>query len=120
MFGKLGNMMSLMGNMNKIAKEYKNTMAQLKEQKVQASVGGDQVTVTANGVGEIVGIKISPDLVKTGDAGIIEEMVISGVNAAVEKAKGLAQQQMGQLAEILPLDQLKGLLGNISPEDLGK
>jgi nucleoid-associated protein EbfC len=123
MFGNLGNLMGLMGNMNKLAKEYKTTMANLKEQKVQASVGADQVTATANGLGEIIEIKISPDLVKEGDAGVIEEFVLSAVNSAAEKAKELATQQMGQLAEILPVGQLKGLqglLGNLPLGDLGK
>ncbi len=116
MFGNLGNLMGMMGNLNKLAKEYKNIMAQLKDKTVEGSAGGDQVVATANGLGEIVGIKISPDLVKGGDAGVIEEMVISAVNAAVEKAKGLAQEQMGQLAEIMPMGQLKGLLGNLIPD----
>jgi len=116
MFCNLGNLMGMMGNLNKLAKEYKNIMAQLKDKTVEGSAGGDQVVATANGLGEIVGIKISPDLVKGGDAGVIEEMVISAVNAAVEKAKGLAQEQMGQLAEIMPMGQLKGLLGNLIPD----
>jgi len=116
MFGNLGNLMGMMGNLNKLAKEYKNIMAQLKDKTVEGSAGGDQVVATANGLGEIVGIKISPDLVKGGDAGVIEEMVISAVNAAVEKAKGLAQEQMGQLAEIMPMGQLKGLQGNLIPD----
>ncbi len=116
MFGNLGNMMSLIGNMNKIAKEYKNSMNQLKDKTVQGSAGGDQVVVTANGVGEIVQIKISPDLVKGGDAGVIEEFVLAAVNDAVEKARQLAQEQMGQLSNMLPMDQLKGLLGGLDKE----
>jgi len=116
MFGNLGNLMGMMGNINKLAKEYKNIMAELKNKTVEGSAGGDQVIATANGLGEIVGIKISPDLVKSGDTGIIEEMVISAVNAAVEKSKELVQGQMGQLAEIMPIGQLKGLLGNFMNE----
>jgi len=119
MFGNLGNLMSLMGNFGKIVKEYKANMAQLKDKTVEGSAGGDQVVATANGLGELVGIKIAPDLIAGGDAGVIEEMVLAAVNSAVEKAKELAQQQMGQLTEGLPLDQLKGLLGNL-PGDLGK
>jgi nucleoid-associated protein EbfC len=107
MFGNLGNLMSMLGNMNKIAKEYKTIMAQLKDKRVEGSAGGDQVVAAANGMGEIVGI-------------MIEELVLSAVHAAVEKARETARQQMGQLANIMPLDQIKGLLGNLSPEDLGK
>jgi DNA-binding YbaB/EbfC family protein len=104
-------MMKMMGDFNKIAKEYKTIMSDLKEKTVQGSVGGDQVVATANGLGELVEIKIAPDLIKEGDAAVIEEMVLSAVNAAVEKSRELAQQQMGQIAEMLPMSQLKGLMG---------
>jgi DNA-binding YbaB/EbfC family protein len=122
MFGNIGNigkLMGMMGNMNKMMTEYKAAMARLKDLTVQGSAGGDQVTVTANGLSEIVGIKIAPDLVQAGDAGIIEEMTLAAINSALAKAKELMQQQMGQLGEILPMDQIKGLLGGL-PGDLGK
>jgi DNA-binding YbaB/EbfC family protein len=113
MFGSLGNMMSLIGNMNKIAKEYKDKMEQLKGKTVQASAGADQVIVTANGLGEITQIKIAQELASGGDAGMIEELTLSAVNNAVEKAKELMQQEMGALKELLPMDQLQGLLGKL-------
>ena len=110
MFGNLGNMMSLMGNMSRITKEYKTIMAQLKDKTVVGSSGGEQVQVTINGVGEILQIKIDPELVKAGDAGLIEELVLSAVNTAIEKSRELVQKEMGSLSELLPMDQLKGLL----------
>ncbi len=117
MFGSMGNMMSMLGNLNKITREYKANMEKLKDEKVQASVGGDQVVATTNGLGELIEIKISPDLVKDGDEGIIEELVIAAVNSASEKSKNLAQQQMGQIAQMLPMGQLKDMLGNMPDSD---
>jgi len=113
MFGSLGNMMSLIGNMNKIAKEYKEKMEKLKDKTVQASAGADQVIVTANGLGEITEIKIAPELVRSGDVGMIEELTLSAVNGAMEKAKELMQDEMGALKDLLPMDQLQGLLGKL-------
>lgn len=118
MFGSMGNIMGMLGNLNKITKEYKANMEKLKDEKVQASVGGDQVVATTNGLGELIEIKISPDLVKDGDAGIIEELVISAVNSAAEKSKELAQKNMGQIAEMLPMGQLKDMLGNMPDLDV--
>jgi DNA-binding YbaB/EbfC family protein len=110
MFGNLGNMMSLMGNMSKITKEYKSIMAGLKDKTVVGSAGGEQVQVTVNGTGDIIQIKIDPELVKTGDTGLIEELTLAAVNAGVAKSRELIQKEMGQLSELLPMDQLKGLL----------
>jgi hypothetical protein len=106
-------MMGMLGNMKKMAAEYQSVMATLKEKTVEASAGGEQVVVTANGIGEIIQIKIAPELVTAGDAGMIEELTLAAVNAAADKARDLMQQEMGQLSEMLPMDQLKGLLGKL-------
>ena len=118
MFGSLGDMMGLIGNLNKITKEYKKQMEELKDKTVKSSVGGDQVQATANGVGEIVDIKISPELVKEGDVEMIEDLVLSAVNSAIEKSRELAQEQMGQIAEMLPMGNLKNLLGSMPDIDI--
>ncbi len=112
MFGSLGDMMGLLGNLNKITKEYKKQMEELKEKTVTASVGGEQVQVVANGLGEITDIKISPELVEDGDVEMIEDLVLSGVNSAIEKSRGIAQEQMGQLADMLPAS-MKNLIGSM-------
>ncbi len=112
MFGSLGDMMGLFGNLNKITKEYKKQMDDLKEKTVTATVGGEQVQVTANGLGEITDIKISPELVKEGDVELIEDLVLAGVNSAIEKSRELAQEQMGQLADMLPAS-MKNLIGSM-------
>ncbi len=112
MFGSLGDMMGLIGNLGKITKEYKKQMEELKSKTVTSSVGGDQVQAKANGLGELTDIKISEELVKEGDVEMIEDLVLSAVNSAIEKSRELAQQQMGQLADMLPAG-MKNLMGSL-------
>jgi DNA-binding YbaB/EbfC family protein len=74
----------------------------LGERTVDASVGGGMVTVVANGRQEVVSIKIEQQVVddlKSGelDASMLEDLVASGVNAALAKARELVQQEMSKL-----------------------
>jgi DNA-binding protein YbaB len=60
------------------------------------------VTVVANGRQEVVSIKIEQQVVddlKSGelDASMLEDLVASGVNAALAKARELVQQEMSKL-----------------------
>jgi len=113
MLGSLGDMMSLFGNLSKLSKEYQSMVGQLKEQRVEAFAGGEMVKAVTNGLGELVDIKISEELASSGDREMLEDLVKSAVASAVEKSRNLAQERMGKLAEILPLGQLKGLLGQL-------
>ena len=69
--------------------------AELANERVEASVGGGMVTVTASGSGEIVGIKISPEAIDPGDPETLEDLVLAGVNEALRNAQELAQSKLG-------------------------
>jgi len=110
-FGDMMSMMGGLGNLGKLAKQYKSIMEELKSETVQAGSGGDMVVATADGLGELVDLKINPQLVKDGDVEMLEDLVKSAVTAVVTKSKDAMQQKLGGLAGGLPLDKLKGLLG---------
>lgn len=112
MFSSLGDMMSMMGNLSKLTKQYKSMMEELKTVTVDARSGDGMVLATANGLGELMDIKIDPKLLADGDAEALEDLVTSAVIAVTAKARDLMQEKMGPLTGGLPMDQLKGLLGN--------
>ena len=71
--------------------------AALAEKTVEVSVGGEKVTVVANGLGDIVSIKIAKEVVDPEDTELLEDLILSGVKQAIEKGKSLAQSEMGRL-----------------------
>ena len=77
---------------------------ELANERVEASVGGGMVTVTASGGGEIVGVKISPEAIDPDDPETLEDLVLAGVNEALRNAQDLAQSKLGGVA-----GDLKGL-----------
>jgi DNA-binding YbaB/EbfC family protein len=73
------------------------TQAELAEKTIEASVGGGKVKVVANGAGDVVSIKIDPQVVDPTDVEMLEDLVLSGVQQAIEDAKKMASGEMGKL-----------------------
>lgn len=89
-------------DMNKMlqqAQQMQAAMAKAQEElaneRVEASVGGGMVTVTATGAGEIVAIRISPEAIDPDDPETLEDLVLAGVNQALRNAQDLMQSKMG-------------------------
>ncbi len=71
--------------------------AELADRTVESSVGGGKVTVVANGAGDVLSIKIDPQVVDPTDVEMLEDLVLSGVKQAIEDAKKMAGDEMGKL-----------------------
>ena len=69
----------------------------LGKKTVTATAGGGKVTVTANGAGDVLSIKISPDVVDPQDVEMLEELILTGVRKAIEEGRSVAQSEMGKL-----------------------
>jgi DNA-binding YbaB/EbfC family protein len=89
--------MNIQKMMKQAAKMQEQLTATLAEKTVQVSVGGEKVTVVANGLGDVISIKIAKEVVDPEDTEILEDLILSGVKQAIEKGKGLTQGEMGQL-----------------------
>ena len=71
--------------------------SELATRTVEASAGGGKIKVTATGAGDIISIKIDPQVVDPTDVEILEDLVLAGVQQALEDAKKLAGDEMGKL-----------------------
>jgi len=89
--------MNIQKMMKQAAKMQEQLTATLAEKTVQVSVGGEKVTVVANGLGDVISIKIAKEVVDPEDTEILEDLILSGVKQAIEKGKGLTQGEMGRL-----------------------
>jgi len=89
-------------DMNKMLQQVQQMQAEmakaqedLAKETVEASVGGGMVTVTANGSGEIVAVKIAPQAIDPDDAESLEDLVLAGVNEALRNVQELQQSKLG-------------------------
>ena len=90
-------------NMEKIMKQAQKMQAQMAKiqedlagEQVEGSAGGGMVTVTANGQGDVVAVRIEPE-VAGDDVEMLEDLVLAAVNDALRKSKELANNRMSQL-----------------------
>lgn len=87
-----------MGNILKQAQAMQEQMAKIQEQAasktVDGTAGGGIVTVTANGALHVVGVKIDPEVVKSGDVDMLQDLVAAATNEALRKAQAMVAEEM--------------------------
>lgn len=97
------NIQKMMKQAQKMQAELARTQEALAAQTVEATVGGGKVTVVATGGGDVVSIKISKEVIDPEDVEFLEDLILSGVKAAIEKGRELSQQEMGKVTSGLGL-----------------
>jgi DNA-binding YbaB/EbfC family protein len=93
--------MNIQKMMKQAAKMQEELTAALATKTVEVNVGG--VTATANGLGDILALKISKEVVDPEDVEFLEAQILSVIKQAIEKGKALAGSEMGRLTEGLGL-----------------
>lgn len=106
MFKGLSGLAQLMKQAQNLQGRVDEIQEKLAELRVEGSSGGGMVTVEADGQQRLIGCRIDPAVFSGGDAELLEELLVSAVNQAMDKAKAAAAQEMtGALGGI----QLPGL-----------
>ena len=97
-----GGQGGMMAQIQKLQKQMEDAQAQLALETVTASAGGGAIKVTMTGDQKCRAVEISPDLLKDADAEMLQDLVLSAVNMALDQSRELANQKMGPLAGGLP------------------
>lgn len=104
------NMADMFGKISELQSKIKEAQQDLEKLEVVAEAGGGMVTVKANGKRKIISIKLDKDAIDPEDAEMLEDLVVAGVNKALEKAEEAAQQQMQDTyKDMLPGGGIPGL-----------
>ena len=94
-----GNMMQ---QLQRLQKQMEEVQAKLSEETVTATAGGGAIKVTMTGDQKCKSVEISPDFMQDADAEMLQDMVLSAVNMALDQSRELQQNMMGPLAGGLP------------------
>ena len=94
-------MKSPFGNMSNILKQaqaMQEQMARVQEQAasktVSGTAGGGIVTVTVNGAMDVLSVKIDPEVVKSGDVDMLQDLVVAASNDALKKSRDMLAEEM--------------------------
>lgn len=92
------NMADMFGKMMDMQRKMAEAQEALAAQTITAEAGGGMVKVTANGQQRITRIKIDPAAVDPNDMELLEDLIIAGVNKALEESAQLAKGEMSRAA----------------------
>ena len=88
-------------NMIKQAQQLQKQMAKMQEEieatKVEYTSGGGAVKVVVTGKMLVDSIEIDPEVVDSEDVDILQDLIITAINGAIEEAQELASSKMGAL-----------------------
>jgi len=87
----------MMQQAQKLQAQLLKAQEELATMTVEASCGGGAVTVTMNGQQQILSVKIAKEVVNPEDVEMLEDMVLSAVKEAQNKAQEAAAKKMGGL-----------------------
>ena len=93
----------MLGQIQHIQEQLRQAQARLTEEIVVGTAGGGAVRVTMTGDQRCRSIEISADLLKDGDADILQDLVLAAVNLALEQSRALASERLGPIAGGLQL-----------------
>ena len=95
------DMNALLQQAQQMQERLEDAQAQLADTTVEGTVGGGVVTVTVNGVGELVGVAIREggfDGSSADDLADLGDLIVAAYRDAASKAQALAAEKLGPLA----------------------
>jgi DNA-binding YbaB/EbfC family protein len=92
----------MMAQLQKMQQQLADAQARLAEEIVTATAGGGAIKVVMTGDQKCQSVEINPDLLKDADAEMLQDLVLSAVNMALDQSRELQQRMLGPLAGGLP------------------
>jgi len=92
----LGDFTGLLKQAQKVQAEMARVQEELKTREVEGTSGGGTVTVRVSGNMDVLGLTIAPAALEGADAQMVEDLVLTALKQAMEKARTLAQSELGR------------------------
>ena len=102
----------MLGQVQKMQQDMAAAQAALENETISVTAGGGAITVVITGHQRLQSIAINPELLDPEEVDFLQDMLVAGVNAAIEQSQALAAQRMeGITGDIGGMDGLLGGLG---------
>ncbi len=106
---KIPDLGELLARAQQVQQRLAEVQRDLARRTAEASAGAGLVTAVASGDLRIREIRIDPELLARQDREMIEDLVVSATNAALDAARRLAEEELKRVTGGLPLPP--GMLG---------
>lgn len=92
----------MMAQLQKLQAQMAAAQEELAQASVTATAGGGAISVTMTGDQKCREVKIDPDFLKETDSDMLNDLVLTAVNLALDKSREMQEKTMGPLAGGLP------------------
>jgi DNA-binding YbaB/EbfC family protein len=92
-----GGMANLMKQANQMQMKMKKAQEDLAQKEFTGTAGGGAVTVKVNGENKILALTINPEVVKSGDVEMLQDLILAAVNDANKTAKDETAKEMSKI-----------------------
>jgi hypothetical protein len=97
------NQMNMMKQLQQLQQQIETTQAELAEETITATVGGGAVKIVMTGDQRCQGVEIDPSLLEDADVEMVQDLLLTAFNTALEQSRDLAAERLGPLAGGLPI-----------------
>lgn len=97
-----GGQGGMMQQLQRLQQQMAEAQEKLALETVSATAGGGAVKVTMTGDQKCQSVEIDPALLKDADAEMLQDLVLTAMNLALDKSREKQEQLMGPLAGGLP------------------
>ncbi len=87
----------MMQQIQRLQQQLAEAQSKLAEELTTASAGGGAVKVTMTGNQKCTSVEIAAELMKEGDPELLQDLVLSAVNMALDQSRDLASERLGPL-----------------------
>ncbi len=97
MKGGFGGMANLMKQANQMQLKMKKVQEELSKREFDGTSGGGVVKVKVNGDHKLLAVTIDPEVVKAGDVEMLQDLILTATNDAIEVARKTSSQEMEKI-----------------------
>jgi DNA-binding YbaB/EbfC family protein len=105
------DMMNMLGKVKEVQAKLKKAKENLVNITVTSESGAGMVKATINGERKIIKLEIDPDIIKSDDKDMLQDLIVAAVNKGMEDIEEKIKEELKKSTE--------GMLPNIPGLDLG-
>jgi hypothetical protein len=87
----------MMAQIKKMQDDMVKTQEALAHERLTVTAGGGAVTIVISGAQRIQSVAVSPELIQSGDAEMLGDILVAAFNDAIEKSQTLAADRLNSV-----------------------
>lgn len=92
----MNNMNQMMKQVKKMQQQMMKAQEELGNREFEGTAGGGVVSVTVNGHKKVLAVNIKPEAVDPDDVEMLQDLVLTAINDAMNRAEESGAQEMGK------------------------